>query len=301
VAASDSFTPLTNLPGITTTANSDTLPALFNNLYKLCIGAAAVIAILQIMRAGTYFFFNKGSVAHNEKAKGLISNSVLGLLLVLSPAIVFGIINPDILKLNLDISRLKTSFTPPAPTRPDLRNETFSQERQNQLFCEEFRKPGHRVQAVPFQGTNRNECQRIEGSNKGWMSIPTGCCSNVPSQGICCGYDPDQDGRLLNPPTGGGTGEFFINYVFSDRESQDDNPNTRCKAQDRQQYETLEACTQALYPPAAVIACVSGTNGSSVPCYSSKVHNCNAAKTSVYLPDRAAFDRINALTTCLYE
>jgi hypothetical protein len=110
--AANSFVPLTNLPGLTNTVNSDTLPTFFNNLYKLCIGAAAVIAILQIMRAGTYFFFNKGSVAHNEKAKGLIANSVLGLLLVLSPAIIFGIINPDILHLNLDVSRLKTNLTP---------------------------------------------------------------------------------------------------------------------------------------------------------------------------------------------
>jgi hypothetical protein len=113
-AAPSSFVPLTNLPGLS--ASSDTLPTFFNNLYKLCIGAAAVIAILQIMRAGTYFFFNKGSVAHNVKAKELIMNSVLGLLLVLSPAIIFGIINPDILHLNLDVSRLRTSLTPRLPS-----------------------------------------------------------------------------------------------------------------------------------------------------------------------------------------
>lgn len=103
----NSFIPLTNLPGLTRTINSDSLPTLFNTIYKLCIGAAAVIAILQIMRAGTKFFFNKGSVAQNEEGKRLIQNSILGLLLVLSPAIVFGIINRDILNLNLDVSSLQ--------------------------------------------------------------------------------------------------------------------------------------------------------------------------------------------------
>lgn len=107
LAAAQEFTPLTNLPGIEGIADQETLPEFLNNLYRLCIGAAAVIAVLQIMRAGAYFMFNKGSVAHNEQAKSLIANSVLGLLLVLSPAIVFGIINPDILELNLDVSELQ--------------------------------------------------------------------------------------------------------------------------------------------------------------------------------------------------
>lgn len=105
--ADDGFVPLTNLPGLSQTISSDTLPDLLNQIYRLCIGAAAVIAVLQIMRAGAYFMFNKGSVAHNEKAKSLIQNSVLGLLLVLSPAIVFGIINRDILNLKLDFTELQ--------------------------------------------------------------------------------------------------------------------------------------------------------------------------------------------------
>lgn len=103
---SDAFTPLTQLPGIPTVASSESLPAFFNNLYKLCIGAAAVIAILQIMRAGVKFMTNRDSFTANKEAKELITNSVLGLVLVLSPAIVFGLINPSILELNLDLGGL---------------------------------------------------------------------------------------------------------------------------------------------------------------------------------------------------
>lgn len=100
------FVPLTNLPGLQNVADSESLAGFFNQLYRLCIGAAAVIAVLQIMRAGALHMFNKGSLSTSQNVRSLIQNSVLGLLLVLSPAIVFGIINPSILNINLDFSAL---------------------------------------------------------------------------------------------------------------------------------------------------------------------------------------------------
>ncbi|MES2225498.1 MAG: hypothetical protein V4480_01680 [Patescibacteria group bacterium] len=101
------FVPLNVIPGFIEAANSPNLPTFFNGLYKLCIGAAAVIAVIQIMRAGFEFMVNKGSVSGNEHAKSLIQNALIGLVLVLSPAIVFGIINPKILNLSLDVSQLQ--------------------------------------------------------------------------------------------------------------------------------------------------------------------------------------------------
>lgn len=115
------FTPLTNLPGLSNTLNSDTLPRFLNNLYRLSIGAVAVIAVLKIMQGGAELMFNKGSFSQATQAKKHIQNAVLGLLLVLSPAIVFGIINPDILNLSLNVERLETNYsdvaTPEAVTR----------------------------------------------------------------------------------------------------------------------------------------------------------------------------------------
>jgi hypothetical protein len=108
----DTFVPLNPIPGIIEAGNAPSLPVFFNGLYKICIGAAATIAVLQLMRAGFLFMVNKGSVSHNEQAKSIITNSVLGLVLVLSPAIVFGIINPKILNLSLDV----TALQPIAPT-----------------------------------------------------------------------------------------------------------------------------------------------------------------------------------------
>lgn len=123
-AQDTNFVPLTNLPGISGISGSPDITTLLNNIYRLCIGAAAVIAVFQIMRAGIMFMFNKGSISENEEAKQLISMSILGLILVLSPVIVFGIINPKILELNFGVENLKTDFrggvsgTPATPGSP---------------------------------------------------------------------------------------------------------------------------------------------------------------------------------------
>lgn len=152
------FIPLTNLPGVSEAGNAPTLPYFLNNLYKLCIGAAAVIAVLQIMRAGVLFMTSAGSVSHNEQAKGLIQNSVLGLVLVLSPAIVFGIINPKILNLDLDVSGLQSS--PKTDTTVPQGNTYVDNQPGAQVRCAD--KGGR---STPNNSTGGTLC-----------TLPTGSC-----------------------------------------------------------------------------------------------------------------------------
>ena len=111
VLAQEAFVPLTSLPGIPETVTSNTLTDFLNNLYKICIGVAAALAVFQIMHAGIKFMTNKGSISENEQARSLLQGAVFGLILVLSPVILFSIINPKILELNFDTSRLESSFT----------------------------------------------------------------------------------------------------------------------------------------------------------------------------------------------
>jgi hypothetical protein len=96
-----SFVPLTKFPQIQALAQPNGFTGFVNTLYKILIGAGAVIAVIMIMVAGVEFMTNKGSVASNEKAKNHIRNAIFGLILILAPTIVFGIINPSILNLNL--------------------------------------------------------------------------------------------------------------------------------------------------------------------------------------------------------
>ncbi len=96
------FVPLTSIPVLHNFTATTSLPALLSYIYKICIGLAATLAVLQIMRAGV-LYMGGDSITEKKEARALISTSIVGLILVLSPYIVFSIINPSI--LNLDISK----------------------------------------------------------------------------------------------------------------------------------------------------------------------------------------------------
>lgn len=109
------FVSLTKIENLTFAGNSAELPAFLNSLYMICIGLAAVIGVLQIMRAGVTWMTAGGSHEKIGDAKNLIRDTIIGLILVLAPTIVFSIINPDILKLQIrGLSDLNTDL-PPVP------------------------------------------------------------------------------------------------------------------------------------------------------------------------------------------
>jgi len=109
-AADQAFVPLTSIPGLTDAGASLNLPIFLNNFYKICIGLASILAVLQLIRAGLMYMMGD-SITEKKEARNLIGLSVLGLILVLSPVIVFGLINKDILELNLDVKVLTPKRT----------------------------------------------------------------------------------------------------------------------------------------------------------------------------------------------
>lgn len=76
----------------------------FNNLYKFLVGLAVTLAIIEIIWGGIEIS-TKDSVSKQSDGKKRIYNAIFGLLLILSPVIVFSIINPKILSLSV-------AFTP---------------------------------------------------------------------------------------------------------------------------------------------------------------------------------------------
>lgn len=122
VALAQGFVPLAPITGLTDTnalsvVNSNGLASFFNNLYKFAIGIAAALAVIQIIWAGLDIaIFHKDAVGAITDDKGKIYNAVFGLVLVLSPVLVFSIINPSILNLSLNLPELKTASG--SPTGP---------------------------------------------------------------------------------------------------------------------------------------------------------------------------------------
>ncbi|MDR3547890.1 MAG: pilin [Candidatus Pacebacteria bacterium] len=111
-SSSSNFVNLTALPGISsisTSSSSGSYTTLFNSLYRICIGIAAALALIEIIIAGITWMTAGDSSEQVSQARQRIGNAVLGLILVLSPVVVFGVINPNVLSLNLNVSSLTPS------------------------------------------------------------------------------------------------------------------------------------------------------------------------------------------------
>ncbi|MFA5997781.1 MAG: pilin [Candidatus Paceibacterota bacterium] len=114
VAFAQGFVPLAGIPGLTEGVNTTAsgLPAFFNNLYKYLIGLAAALAVIEIIWGGLQYS-TQDSPGGKSGGKERIYQAIFGLVLVLSPVLVFSIINPSILNLSLNLPPLKTtSLTP---------------------------------------------------------------------------------------------------------------------------------------------------------------------------------------------
>lgn len=116
------FVPLVEVPGLTTgdIAQQQGLADFFNNLYKYLIGLAAVLAVIMIIWGGLEIS-TQDSISSHSEGKNRIYQAIIGLVLVLSPVIVFSIINPSILQLSLNLEELDTApapYTPSTGTTP---------------------------------------------------------------------------------------------------------------------------------------------------------------------------------------
>lgn len=218
------FIPLTNIPFLTETGNAFNLDSFLNGLYRLCIGAAAVLAVLQIMRAGI-MYMGGDSVTEKKEAKNLIALSIGGLILVLSPVVVFSVINPEILSLKIDVSGLERKFK--AESEKVLWTDNVTARETMKTRCEKEggvpafacqSKDGGEKRTVPItegckpDETAANECRasqaapdsvnsckdqyaKITAIDKGrtcnaagnYNTIPRGCCAGIAEGGVCCG------------------------------------------------------------------------------------------------------------------
>ena len=85
----------------------NSLPQFINIAFKAAIALGAILAVLRLGYAGIKYMTSDLPGAKND-AKGIISNAITGLLLLLAVWLILYQINPDI--LNLDIFRsLKSS------------------------------------------------------------------------------------------------------------------------------------------------------------------------------------------------
>jgi hypothetical protein len=192
---SKTFVSLTDFNGLEELGNSKdgNFEFFLNNLYKLCVGAAAAIAVLQIMVAGLTYM-GGDSFTEKKAAKEKITAAILGLLLVLSPVIVFSLINPKILNLSLNLGSIRTNIqntdlgtapvggdtVAPAPTAPGCTAITPN----SQIIDDSDNKQAAccASQTSTFYGKNFATCQvqrRTQGASTGYESVAYCGCDIV--------------------------------------------------------------------------------------------------------------------------
>jgi len=79
------------------------LASLVNGFFKIALAVGAIAAVLRIAYAGYLYMGQSDMWSTKGKAKEIISDVILGLLLLLSIYLILNQINPDI--LNLDALR----------------------------------------------------------------------------------------------------------------------------------------------------------------------------------------------------
>lgn len=211
------FVPLTNIPLLTETGNSFSLDTFLNGLYRLAIGAAAVIAVIQIMRAGI-MYMGGDSVTEKKEARNLIGLAIGGLILVLSPVVVFSVINPEILSLKIgNISGLT------ADTRTTATKATDN-------ICSAYTST--QFVNIPDGGT----CSSALNGG-GWVKLDDACCAGTAgSTASCCGMD-----KNYVAPTAPATGAYHFKFITRDTEP------PACQLPEETRYSaTKTACISTL-------------------------------------------------------
>jgi hypothetical protein len=124
--AAGEFVPLAPISGLNegVSATHTGISAFLDNLYTFCIGIAVVLAIIMIIWGGFEYALSE-AISSKSAGKQKMVGAVFGLVLVLSPYVVFSIINPSILSLDVNMPALKTTWGnwAPGPT-PDPRRPT---------------------------------------------------------------------------------------------------------------------------------------------------------------------------------
>ena len=212
------------------------LATFLSTLYKLCIGAAAVLAVLQLMRAGV-MYMGGDSVTEKKDARNLITLSIVGLILVLAPYIVFSVINPAILRIDINAEDLKTEIQTIQHTQnPGSAYTGNSPEAAAARICQ----TSPQKQAVTL-ATNQTCAQRLGPT---YAEIPAQCCSGMAAGATCCAVDSVNAANVAQQAVAAqnaGIGTF--NYTVSTRDiNYDTGADCRLDSTSRN-FPTLAACT----------------------------------------------------------
>ncbi|MFA5987023.1 MAG: hypothetical protein WC819_06795 [Parcubacteria group bacterium] len=100
-----SYTLIENVPWAKA---GDSFPTYITGLYNFLVAVTAIAALLMITIGGFYYVVSAGNQAQAGTAKKIISDALLGLVIVFVTWLILHTINPDLLEF-ADLSKLQQS------------------------------------------------------------------------------------------------------------------------------------------------------------------------------------------------
>ncbi|HRZ94976.1 MAG TPA: hypothetical protein P5262_00175 [Candidatus Moranbacteria bacterium] len=148
-SASFDYTPMEKIPGFDATGDFSTYVLA---VYNFGIWTIGLSALLMIMIGGFMYITSAGNNASMEKAKGIITDAIIGVLMALSAYLILYVINPELVKIKtISMSGASSS--------------------QNQAECEKWCRDAGGNQSWT------SEC--IAGCGSGTAVRATGTCSDL--------------------------------------------------------------------------------------------------------------------------
>lgn len=110
---------LEKIPGTENVSGSD-LPGYVSALYKIALIVVTLSAVLMLSIGGFMYLTSAGNTASMGNAKGIIYDSLIGLVIALAAWLILYIINPDLVKISLKVLPPVTPLTGQAGTPQGL-------------------------------------------------------------------------------------------------------------------------------------------------------------------------------------
>lgn len=109
------YTLLEKIPGFASTNGSD-LPGYVKAIYNVALVVIVLSAILMLTIGGFMYLTSAGNTSAMGTAKGVIFDSLIGLIIALTAWLLLNVINPDL--VNVTLNGLSAVTVPPGPPQP---------------------------------------------------------------------------------------------------------------------------------------------------------------------------------------
>jgi hypothetical protein len=105
------YKTLEAMPGVGKAGSSPSMSDYVNGIYKFAVAAVVFSALLMITIGGFMYIISAGNQAQAGTAKQIITDALLGLVVVFTIYLILHTINPELLNISLDFSSMRVTST----------------------------------------------------------------------------------------------------------------------------------------------------------------------------------------------